>query len=266
MAQKKRMGFILALMVVLAGWLYYEHTSVFDANTRIEAEWGVVSPPLKIVQDGNLSGDSYIQSSRASGRDERGTAVYQFRIEQDGIYKIKAKAYSHANNGNSFYVKIDDQPEVTWDLGTHYRRWSKVFVTQRNHPSSSSNRYPVEIELAAGTHTMIVRERESRSGLDYFEFELVRPVAAAGFLSGVALSQFVQGALALCLVALSLTVISRVKSLGLLEPSKPVDTRLATLEKRLGDMQEVIISLDEKLGRMENRFEHSSAPELAEKD
>ena len=255
MAPKKLLILTSILMVGIAGWLYYDQSTVFDGNKRIEAESGVLEASMEVVQGEKLSGGLYIKSAKNPGDENRGTATYRFHIDQHGIYKIKAKSYSHASNGNSFFVKIDDQPEMTWDLGTHYRRWHSNYVTHRRDIQNSRSRYVAEIELTPGTHTLVVKERESYSGLDYFEFEMVKPVVTASFISGFNISQFGKGALALSLMALSLVAIRLSRNSGFLghKTSAPVDARLNALEKRISDMQEIIISLDEQLRRQQKQ-------------
>lgn len=255
MSQKKLLVLTGFLMVAIAGWLYHDQLSVFDAGKRIEAEWGLIEGPMRVVQDGNLSGGSYIKSSKEPDVNNRGTATYRFRVDEHGVYKIKAKAYGYAGHGDSFFIIIDDQPEITWDLKSRNRRWGSEVVTKRRNPQSTRTGYMAEIELTSGTHTLIVKEREQDSGLDYVEFEMIRPVVAASFLSGFHLSQFVQGALALSLVALSLVAIRLSRNIG---PSKrrtapSIDMRLNALDKRISDMQEIMISLDEQLKRQKKQ-------------
>lgn len=264
MTQKKLLGCTLVLMVATAGWLYLSRPTY---GPRIEAESGVIKGPFKIVKDGNLSGGGYIQSPDRR-RGSRGEATYFFQIEQHGIYKFRAQAYGHSDKGDSFYVSIDSQPEVIWDVGSLDRVWRETTITKRRNPRVIGNTDPLEVELTPGSHMLVIKERELNAGLDYVQFEMVKPLATASFLSGFQLNQFVQGSLALCLVALSLMAIGLVNRAGWLrrQDNTPVDTRLGMLEKRLGDMQDVIISLDEQLKRMEYKFERSSEPELTEKD
>jgi len=260
MTQKKLLGCTLALMVATAGWLYYEQASAFDVNQRIEAEAGLLQGGLKAKQEDGFSGTGFIKST---SNNHKGTATYQFYVDEPGVYKINAKVYNHAGNGDSFFVKIDDQPEMTWDLhNVRHRRWGVMPVTQRRNLERPGNGFTAEIELDAGNHTMVVRERERNSGLDYFEFQMIRPVTTASLLSGFQLSQFVQGSLALCLVALSLVAIRLSRNAGFLtrQSPPPVDARLNALEKRISDMQEIMISLDEQLRRQKKE-----SVELADK-
>jgi len=260
MKQKKLLG-IAALMVVVAGWLYYTSPVL---GPRIEAESGKIQG-FKVVNDGNRSGGAYIQSS--GNRRRSGEAIYTFQISQHGMYNIRAKAYGHSDNGDSFYITVGNHREMTWDVGSFDRTWRDTFMKQRRNPQVAGNSDPIEIEFMPGTFTLIIREREPNTALDYFQLEMVKPLSAASFFGGFQSSQLVQGALALCLVALSLMAIAVVNNTGWLRrSSKPVDVRLTALEKRLGDMQDVIISLDDQLKRMGSRFERSSEIELAEKD
>lgn len=260
MSQKKLLGSVLVLMVAMAGWLSYTGS---QAGPRIEAESGSIHGPMKVVDDGNFSGSGYIQSSG-----NRGYATYRFHVDQHGMYKISARAYGHSDKGNSFFVQIDDKKTFTWDLGHKHKTWNDVEVTTRRNPNVPGVGFPTVVELDAGYHVIKITERERNSGLDYFEFQMVKPLATASFLGGFGMPDFIQGALALCLIALSIMTIGLVNRAGWLKRDvhPPVDARMNALEKRLSDMQEVILSMDEQLKRMEYRFDKSSEPELAEKD
>lgn len=261
MAQKKLLILTGILMVGIAGWLYQTDKIV---GPRIEAEAGSFKGRMKVVKDANFSGGAYIQS--VGNRSNK--ATYQFQIDQPGVYKFKARVYGHSDNGDSFYISLDGQEEMVWDVGPMNKTWRDTIMRYRPNPRDMTKALPVEVELQPGTHKLVIRERERRTGLDYFQLEMVRPVATASFLGGFQLSQFVQGALTLCLVALSLMMVGMVNNAGWLRrrSGKPVDARLTTLEKRFGDMQDVIISLDERLKRMDNKLERSKALELDEKD
>ena len=261
MTQKKLLILTGILMVGIAGWLYHTNKVI---GPRIEAESGMIQGSIKVIKNGDFSGGAYVQA--AGNRSNRIT--YLFQVDEPGIYKFRAKVYGHSENGDSFYVTIDDKKEMLWDVGPFNKTWQDTIMRYRPNPQNMRVALPVEVELMPGTHKLVIRERERRTGLDYFQLEMVRPIAVASFFNGFPLSQFVQGALALSLVALSLMMIGLVNRGGFLRRgmSKPADARLANVEKRLGDMQEVIISLDDKLKRMDNRLEQSLEPESVEKD
>ena len=105
---------------------------------------------------------------------ESGTAAYSFNIAFAGTYKIVARVYAQNAGTDSFYARIDNLTEDTWDLNppeslSEYNIWREDEVTKRgtgtfDHPQFD----PYTVNLTAGNHTITFRGRETSARLDYF--------------------------------------------------------------------------------------------------
>jgi len=97
------------------------------------------------------------------------TAEYSFTVEEEGYYRIKGGVYAPNDNDDSFYVRVDGEPSrgYLWDVRQN-TTYAADYVSNRGEED------PVEVCLAAGTHTVAVYLREDGTRLDTIGLEFVR--------------------------------------------------------------------------------------------
>ncbi|MFA6177234.1 MAG: hypothetical protein WC765_11725, partial [Phycisphaerae bacterium] len=73
----------------------------------LEVDAGKLTPPMKIETiDGAIT-------LIGSGN---GTAIYEFEIDEDGVYNLWGRAGALDDKSNSFAVQVDGNPEFVWDV------------------------------------------------------------------------------------------------------------------------------------------------------
>ena len=140
----------------------------------LEAEdASVIGGDFEIGNDPNASGGQYVWAPNGSGSkwnlNESHRVEYSFDAEQEGYYRIKGGVYAPNDNDDSFYVKLDGQPSggYLWDVQQN-STYAADYVSNRDRED------PVEVCLAAGTHTVAVYLREDGTRLDTIGLELAR--------------------------------------------------------------------------------------------
>ncbi len=123
----------------------------------IEAETGIVGAPFSVT-------NGYIHQTQATGLTNGGRAVYEFRITTPGKYQLLANVSAPAGFSNSFFVRINGEPqdpESVWEFpGTNGFVEQPVTVRGTSSPAG-----PV-YALGEGTHRLIVRGRGADARLD----------------------------------------------------------------------------------------------------
>jgi len=248
MTPTKLLSILLVLIAATATYLFIPQSPLFNSGIRIESEAGKLKAPMKLVLDNNASGGAYIKSTEGN----KGTAEYRIQIDEPGIYKIRTKTRT-SRQGDSFFFRINDGKDFIWDVRSgRTNRWGNDDVAKRGTGGSSRSQYdPYTVELAAGTHTLRFTGREADTHLDYFTFQLVKPIPATAFFAGWNLDRILNRTALLCLIGLSvITIIYFIVNPELLRRKSSYGTRLNALEKRFTDIQDVIISLDDQLKRL----------------
>jgi len=123
----------------------------------IEAESGVISAPFAIT-------NGYVYQPVHTGVTNGGCAVYDFTITNAGRYAILATVNSPDASSNSFFVRIDGEPQnpaSVWAFSTK-TGFTEQMVTSQEGISPSSHVYA----LAQGTHQLVVRGRGANARLD----------------------------------------------------------------------------------------------------
>jgi hypothetical protein len=133
------------------------------ANLTFEAESGTVSAPFYV-------GGGYVaQDVQTTTLDDSGRAVYAFHITAAGYYGITTIVNAPGDGSNSFWVNVDAEPtdpamicDVPVTSGFEARTCS-----WRGNGTFDANEFtPKAFWLSAGTHTLIIRGRESGVQLD----------------------------------------------------------------------------------------------------
>lgn len=157
-------------------------------SANIEAESGTLVSPMQIVSDSAASGNAYIMTPTS----ESGTAVYSFSIASAGTYKIVARVYAENGGMDSYYFKIDNSAEDTWDLNpsssaSEYNVWREDEVTARGTGTFDAPQYdPYTVNLTSGNHTITFRGREINAKLDYFRLVMITDTTPPAAPTGLA--------------------------------------------------------------------------------
>lgn len=141
----------------------------------IEAESAVLTLPMAINSNAGASNGQYVSSPTFGS----GTAGFTFTIASTGNYKITANIFAIDDTTDSFFVTVDGGTEFIWDLNPtetplEYGVWREDDVTNRGTGTFSAPEFdPYTVNLAAGTHTIIIRTRENNTWLDYIKLVAV---------------------------------------------------------------------------------------------
>jgi hypothetical protein len=136
----------------------------------IEADSGEITSPMRIVTSAEAPGGGYIETTT----NYLGSARYNFNIVDPGTYKIIGNAYGTGRFNDSFFVKIDNGADDIWDLNPKeeaslYNVWRQDEVAARGNGTEYAPQFdPLEVQLAAGPHTITFRGRELNTRLANF--------------------------------------------------------------------------------------------------
>ena len=90
-----------------------------------EAEGGTLVSPIGSVADGSASGGYYIRTTTQF----QGTATYTVNVPVAGDYKITGRVYATDGASDSYFVRVDQQTEVTYSINSmYYGSWNDVDV------------------------------------------------------------------------------------------------------------------------------------------
>ncbi len=124
-----------------------------------EATSGVITAPFKI--NGSTISQSVLTTLAASGR-----AVYTFNIVAPGDYTVAAKVSAADGSQNSFFVNIDAEPTdpgMIWHIVAPVGLQTRTVSWQGSGTADSPQFVPKIFPLAAGTHQLIFRGRETNA-------------------------------------------------------------------------------------------------------
>lgn len=131
-------------------------------TVTLEAETGLLIPPMAAVSDLTASNCSYVRVPLAQ---VGGSALYTFTIPSVGplptdTWTIAGRVSAADGNSDSFYVSVDDAPNIIWDIPWGVG-WSWDRVSQRYGPDPKTFTF-----LPGSTHTVRFSNRESDARLD----------------------------------------------------------------------------------------------------
>jgi hypothetical protein len=130
----------------------------------LEAEDGNIDAPIQIDEDTNASTASFIWVPPGMGTyktptSKAGTATYTFTVASTGTYRIWARVLAPTAGDNSFFVSMDGGDFQRWDTAVSTSwTWDLVNV--------NSGADPKLFQLASGTHTLILMQREDGTKID----------------------------------------------------------------------------------------------------
>ncbi len=146
---------VLSVLLVSAGM-------ADAAKVVVEAEHHyTITPSMAKAASQVASGNAYIHIplQRPHGTTEgapsdNGYALFKVKIPQSGTYNLWGRAHWYDGCGNSFFLKIDDKPQMVFGNDGSYQHWHWV--------------RGLRIYLAEGVHTIRFQNREDGAKLDQF--------------------------------------------------------------------------------------------------
>ena len=136
-----------------------------------EAESATLTEPMTAINlDGSSGGvvtgtpagaGTNINTANATADDSLGRSTFTVEIETAGTYRVYGRIGAPSANNNSFYLRIDDGALQPWRFAATggQLQWDSA-------DGVDAAGAPYEFDLAAGTHTVEVRQREEQSVLD----------------------------------------------------------------------------------------------------
>jgi len=98
-----------------------------------------------------------------------GSATYEFQAEQDGMYQIRTLVSAAGSGSNSYFININEQPTGTymiWDIEPT-DGFEERMVSWRGSGTHEKNQFsPKFFRLRKGSHTLVIRGRETGTKLD----------------------------------------------------------------------------------------------------
>jgi hypothetical protein len=122
-----------------------------------EAEDGIIKNPMVTAEDQVAYSGKYILIPNGDGSD--GYATYTFQVTSPGNYVVWGRVQASNGESDSFFVSMDGNADSLWDV-VRSTSWTWDKVNNRNGAD------PVVYNLAAGTHTLIIKQREMETKLD----------------------------------------------------------------------------------------------------
>lgn len=119
-----------------------------DGTVPLEAESGLVSGGMHILEATEASGGKYVQA------DSSGTVLYRINIPTAGIYRLAGWIKAASGSADSFYVSVDGKSSVTWTLKYPTSSWT--YDIDDGHSFS----------LTAGVHMLAIKHREVGAKID----------------------------------------------------------------------------------------------------
>ncbi|MBC7242926.1 MAG: hypothetical protein H5T60_10835, partial [Anaerolineae bacterium] len=129
---------------------------------HMEAEDGVVTPPMVIVSPGEVNASRCDYVHTPFGYGANGYVTFNFTISSPSQYVIWGRAWGLTTTGaDSFWVSVDGGPEFRWNtmLGDWY--WQKI--------ADANTGIPYVVWFDAGPHSIRIRTREEQTRLDAIE-------------------------------------------------------------------------------------------------
>jgi hypothetical protein len=135
-----------------------------SAQLWLEAESGVLTSPMIVASDAAASGGQYVHVPNANQvvtdptTQPGGQVSYTFTLPE-GTYVIWGRVRAANGGDNSFWVSMDGGPFALWNMpvGSSWV-WDQV--------NNAGVADPVLFPLTAGTHTLVVKQREDGARLD----------------------------------------------------------------------------------------------------
>lgn len=114
-----------------------------------------IEPPFQVRSDPAAVGGQYIVAPKNQKEKNKAcVAVYEFTVPKTDTYYLWIRKNWAGGCSNSLFVKIDDHPEFIFGEDGTYERWDWT------------NAIGKSFNLAAGKHTLVIKNREDDSKFD----------------------------------------------------------------------------------------------------
>jgi glucose/arabinose dehydrogenase len=154
------------------------YTASYVSELWLEAESGVRTAPMIVASDTAASGSQYVHVPNANTivtdptTQAGGRVTYTVTLPAAGTYVIWGQVRAASGGDDSFWVSIDGGPFALWEIPVA-SAWVWDEVNNRGVAD------PVLFSLTAGTHTLVVKQREDGAQLDRL---LIAPASYASEL------------------------------------------------------------------------------------
>ncbi len=145
-----------------------------DQGERIlmEAENAVeIVPTVLLASDPRASMGRCIEIAEGAGKPSAnskkkvfGHARYVFEVKKPGIYYLWGRKFWRDGCGNSFTIKLDEMPDMTFGGDGTYERWTWIRLN-----------IPRGLVLESGEHVLLVKNREDGVKLDQILITNIHP-------------------------------------------------------------------------------------------
>jgi hypothetical protein len=129
----------------------------------LEAERGFLQAPMKTASDGIASLGQYIWVPDGSGNNSNpgygGYAEYVFDVPVAGQYVLWGRVLSNNGSNDSLFVSMDEASYMLWTT-----QITTTWTWDRANNWAVAD--PVYFNLAQGTHTLLIEQREDGTKLD----------------------------------------------------------------------------------------------------
>jgi len=124
-----------------------------------EAEHGDITYPMQIMNDPTASNGKYVEVPIEYPDDSNAKVAFTFTVAEEADFVVWGRVQSGDHLHDSFKVHVDNQPEVVWHISGNYDwAWDQVYEYNGADPAI--------FHLAAGTHTLGIKNREWASKID----------------------------------------------------------------------------------------------------
>jgi hypothetical protein len=132
----------------------------------VEAEAGVVHAPMVVGMHNNTPQGRFVWVPNGEGdvfdpSQVAGYVEYTFTVPEAGDYVIWGRVIPGAKPTRSFFVAVDEGPYTQWHTPVQAGATTWVW----DHVSHEGGEDPVVFALEAGTHTLIIQQREDGTKL-----------------------------------------------------------------------------------------------------
>lgn len=138
---------------------------------RLEAERGVLRPPMAVREDLDALGARYIavpDDDRGRGAEAgEGSATYSFQVDRPGEYVVWGRVMSDDDVG-TVYVSVDGGAETRWRIeeadGDEIEDWRWLLMGRANRRAERI--VPTRYVLDGGRHLLRLRGRDDEARID----------------------------------------------------------------------------------------------------
>jgi hypothetical protein len=136
---------------------YRVAAQALESATYVHALSGILTPPF-------ISASNYLYQPNETALSDAGRAVYNFTIDEPGLYVIQAVVNALGEGANSFFVNIDGEPtdpDTIWDIPLTSGLEPRIVSWRGGGTFDRSEFVPKVFNLDRGSHQLIICGREA---------------------------------------------------------------------------------------------------------